>query len=135
MTEAGKRLLAAANEALAFAKGEAEPGSYVIHALPPAVDVKAIRKSMNMTQVAFGERFGFGTARVRDWEQKRTHPTASDRVLLTTIKFAPDVVLEALAGAQTRGFVSSSNETYAQFKKSRLAKTPTGARRLKAATV
>ena len=50
-----------------------------------------------MTQVVFGERFGFGKARVRDWEQARTTPAASDRVLLTTIKYAPDVVLAALA--------------------------------------
>lgn len=109
MTEAGRRLLQAANEALAIAEGKADPRTYVVHAPPETVDVKAIRKSMNMTQVVFGERFGFGAARVRDWEQKRTRPAASDRVLLTTIKFAPDVVLTALASSEaaTRAMAKS----------------------------
>ena len=96
MTEAGKRLLAAAHEALAFAKGDADPGTYIVHAPPPAVDVKAIRNKMGMTQAEFGTRFGFGKARVRDWEQKRTRPTASDRVLLVTIDSDPKSVLRAL---------------------------------------
>ena len=89
MSKAGARLLQAANEALAFARGTADEAAYVVHAAPVTVDVRDIRKSMNMTQVVFGERFGFGKARVRDWEQNRTRPAASDRVLLATIKHAP----------------------------------------------
>ena len=101
MTEAGQRLIAAANEALAIAKGEADPATYVVHAPPAVIDVKAIRKGVNMTQQAFGERFGFGKARIRDWEQGRTRPAASDRVLLVTIKASPDIVLSALREAST----------------------------------
>ena len=101
MSEAGKQLLEAAREGLAFCKGEAGPGTYEIHAPPAEVDVKAIRKGLNMTQQVFGERFGFGPARIRDWEQKRTRPAASDRVLLVTIKSAPDVVLQALRSQVT----------------------------------
>ena len=100
MTEAGKRLIEAANEALAIARGEADPATYVVHAPPETVDVRAIRKEMGMTQRAFGERFGFGTARIRDWEQGRTRPAASDRVLLVTIKHSPGTVFEALARAE-----------------------------------
>ena len=102
MTEAGKRLLQAANEALAIAEGRADPATYVVHAPPAVIDVKEIRKSLNMTQVVFGERLGFGKARVRDWEQARTTPAASDRVLLTTIKYAPEVVLAALRTEATQ---------------------------------
>ncbi len=96
MSEAGKQLLEAAREGLAFCKGEAYPNTYEVHAPPAEIDVKAIRKGLNMTQQVFGERFGFGPARIRDWEQKRTRPAASDRVLLVTIKLAPEVVLHAL---------------------------------------
>ena len=99
MTAAGKRLLEAAHEALAIAKGEADSATYVVHAPPATVDVKAIRTGMDMTQKAFGLRFGFGVARVRDWEQGRTRPAASDRVLLTTIQREPDAVLRALQPA------------------------------------
>ena len=104
MTEAGKRLLQAANEALTIAKGEADSESYVVHHPPARVDVRAIRKALNMTQHAFGLRFGFGVARVRDWELGLTRPAASDRVLLTTIAREPEAVLRALRdgiGAQT----------------------------------
>lgn len=101
MTEAGKRLLQAADEALAIAEGRANPSTYVVHRPPETIDVREIRKGLNMTQAVFGERFGFGIARVRDWEQARTTPAASDRVLLTTIKHAPDVVLAALRNEAT----------------------------------
>ena len=96
MSEVGQQLLAAVQEAIDIAKGEADPATYVVHAPPATVDVKAIRTGMDMTQKAFGLRFGFGVARVRDWEQGRTRPAASDRVLLTTIQREPDAVLRAL---------------------------------------
>ena len=100
MTAAGKRLVEAAREALAIAKGEADPVTYVVHPPPASVDVRAIRKGLNMTQNAFGSRFGFGLARIRDWEQGRTRPAASDRVLLTTIAREPDAVLRALEASR-----------------------------------
>lgn len=110
MTEAGKRLLAAAHEALAFAKGEADASTYVVHAPPSTVDVKAIRSKMGMTQAEFGARFGFGKARVRDWEQQRTRPAASDRVLLVTIDTDPNSVLRALELHEVERKIHSTSE-------------------------
>ena len=98
MTTAGKRLIQAAGEALAIAKGEADPVTYRVH-VPQTIDVRDLRKSMGMTQAEFGMRFGFGRARVRDWEQGRTRPDAANRAFLVTIKAAPDVVTRALASA------------------------------------
>ena len=96
MTNAGKRLIQAAEEALEIAKGDAEATTYRVHT-PLTIDVRGIRKGMKLTQAEFGARFGFGLARIRDWEQGRTRPDAANRAFLATIEAAPDVVMKALA--------------------------------------
>ncbi len=94
MTEAGKRLINAAREARAIAQGNADPCTYQIH-VPADIDVRAIRKSLGLTQAEFGARFGFG-ARVRDWEQKRKCPDAATRAFLMVIAKEPEAVARAL---------------------------------------
>jgi len=86
-------------EALAIARGEADPSTYRIH-VPDEVDVKAIRKKFGMTQNAFAERFGFSMARLRDWEQGRSHPDGALRAYLLVIDRKPDAVKEALGAVQ-----------------------------------
>lgn len=52
MSDFGEELLQSANEALAIAKGEAEPARAFV---PPPVDVQAIRKRTGLTQVRFAK--------------------------------------------------------------------------------
>ncbi len=59
----GQRLLLAAKEALAIAKGEIERGATVVRA-PSDIDVKAIRRSVGLTQFEFASRYGFSVARI-----------------------------------------------------------------------
>jgi putative transcriptional regulator len=82
----------------AIVDGRADPQTYRIH-IPPAVQVKDIRKSLGLTQDEFALRFGFTLGRVRDWEQGRTSPGPSDRVLLTVIAKEPEAVERALQAA------------------------------------
>lgn len=81
-------------EAIAFAGGH-DIGARV-H-IPPQLDVRAIRKKMRLTQDEFAARFGFNVARLRDWEQGRTHPDAALRAYLLVIDRKPDAVREALS--------------------------------------
>jgi len=67
----------------------------VVH-VPEAVDVKAIRDKLGMSQSRFAASFGFDEAALRNWEQGRRVPDKSARVLLTVIAHDPDVVREAL---------------------------------------
>ena len=60
------RILEGARQALAIARGELDPSTYVIH-VPDAVDVKALRQKLKLSQAAFAKRFGFNPARIRDW--------------------------------------------------------------------
>jgi hypothetical protein len=48
--EVGKGLIAAAKEARAIARGEADPATYRIH-VPPEIDVKALRRKLKLSQV------------------------------------------------------------------------------------
>ena len=84
-TKRGQRLLQAAKEALAIAKGEIEQGSTVVRA-PSDMDVKAIRRASGLTQSEFASKYGFSIARIRDWEQGRSRPDAAMRGYLMNIR-------------------------------------------------
>jgi putative transcriptional regulator len=98
MTTAGARLIRAANEALAFANGTANPEEYRIH-VPAEIDVKALRHRMRLTQLEFSARYGFNVARLRDWEQNRSSPDSAARAYLKVIEREPEAVERALVTA------------------------------------
>lgn len=93
-----ERIMAGLNDAVAIAEGRAESGSFRMH-IPSNVDVKALRRRVGLTQEQFAVRYGFTLGRIRDWEQGRTSPAASDRVLLTVLEREPDAVKRALEAA------------------------------------
>ncbi len=95
----GKSILAGANEALAFAKGEADETKYHIHHAPEKVDVKAIRSRQNLSQSKFAGRYSFSAATIRDWEQGRRNPDRYARMLLKVIDEEPEAVERALSTA------------------------------------
>jgi putative transcriptional regulator len=98
MSKLGKRLIKAASEARAIARGEADPATYRVH-VPAEVNVQKIRKSLKLSQAQFAARFGLPAATVRDWEQDRRKPEGAARVLLQVIKNEPEAVSRALKGA------------------------------------
>ncbi len=98
MTKLGKRLIKAADEARAIARGEAGPSTYRVY-VPADVDVKAIRQRMKMTQAQFSARYGFPLGTLRDWEQGKGKPDTSARVLLLVISKEPEAVERALQAA------------------------------------
>jgi putative transcriptional regulator len=63
-----------------------------------AVDVRALREHLGMTQAGFARRFGFALADVRSWEQGTT-PHGEALALLHLIERNPQVVLMALPPA------------------------------------
>jgi putative transcriptional regulator len=64
--------------------------------LPAEVDVKAIRKRLNMTQSRFSDTFGFSLDAVKHWEGGRRTPESSARAFLTVIARDPKAVISAL---------------------------------------
>jgi len=101
-TAAGRRLIASAKQALAWASGQNVPGvrvTYVQVDRPTPIDVRAIRQKLGLSQSKFAARFGFTAATVRNWEQGRTQPDGPARVLLAVIAHHPDAVEDALRKA------------------------------------
>lgn len=64
--------------------------------LPAEVDVKGIRRKLNMTQSRFSDTFGFSLDAVKHWEGGRRTPESSARAFLTVIARNPSAVIEAL---------------------------------------
>ena len=64
--------------------------------VPAEVDVKAIRKRLNMTQSRFSDTFGFSLDAVKHWEGGRRTPESSARAFLTVIARNPAAVIAAL---------------------------------------
>jgi len=99
-TTAGRRLIASAKEALAWAtRGENVPGVRVTVVevnRAPIVDVRSLRRKLGLSQSQFAARFGFTAATVRNWEQRRTQPDGPARILLAVIAYHPEAVEDAL---------------------------------------
>ena len=90
-------LVASLTEGMAILHGEVKPAR--LHPAPSAVDVRAVRKRLGLTQEGFARRFGFGLATVRDWEQGRYQPDQAARSYITVIDREPAVVQRALEAA------------------------------------
>jgi len=96
MSAFGDRLIRSAREARAIARGEAEPAAVYV---PPAVDVRAVRERMQLSQKAFAARFALPLGTVRDWEQGRRKPDRPAALLLNLIDKDPEAVIRALKPA------------------------------------
>jgi putative transcriptional regulator len=91
----GKRLIKAAKEGRAIARGEADPATYKTF-VPAKIDVKAIRAKTGLTQEEFSVRYAISIASLRDWEQGRFSPDPTARAYLTVIDREPEAVEKAL---------------------------------------
>ncbi|WP_395707915.1 helix-turn-helix domain-containing protein [Reyranella sp.] len=85
-------------EAVAYAKGQADTKTFRVH-VPAAIDVKAIRSKLGMTQEEFAGRFGFSVNTLRHWEQGLRQPEGPTRAYLLVIDRAPKAVQKALQAA------------------------------------
>jgi putative transcriptional regulator len=94
--KAFEKIAAGLNDAVAVARGRANPSTYRVH-VPTDVDVRKIRRSLKLSQAEFAAKFGLPTATIKDWEQQRRKPEGAARVLLQVIKNEPEAVSRALA--------------------------------------
>lgn len=92
---AASKVLRGLDQAIAHASGEAEAKEHRI-SIPDAIDVRAVRAGLNLSQAEFALMFGFKLDTIRNWEQERRVPTAQARVLLKIIEQEPDAVMRAL---------------------------------------
>lgn len=80
-------------EAVEFSEGKSN-GS-VAHS-PANVDVKSVRKNVDMTQEEFASTFGISLGTLRHWERGDRTPTGPALVLLNVLNKEPQAVIRAL---------------------------------------
>lgn len=94
MSKAGKRLIEAAKEVAAIARGDKKPARVRV---PAYIDVGAIRRKQKLSQEDFATQFGFTVNQIRDWEQHRSRPIGGVRAYLMIIDRAPESVRQLLS--------------------------------------
>lgn len=95
MTKFGDELLESLQQAVAHTRGDATTARVtVVH----VVDVKAIRKSLKMSQRDFAAAYRIPLPTLKNWEQGRRHPDAPAAAYLKAIQNRPKEVMEAVAG-------------------------------------
>lgn len=98
MSKVADSILRGLEQAVAYAKGEADESLYRVH-IPAQIDVRAIRTRLKMTQEEFAGRFGFSVNTLRHWEQGKRQPEGPTRAYLLVIDRAPKAVQKALEAA------------------------------------
>src|SRR5665213_3703486 len=93
MTTMFEDMMTGLGEVDAFLAGET--AGYKV-SVPTEVDVKSIRKRLNMTQSHFSDTFGFSLDAVKHWEGGRRTPESSARAFLMVIAKNPNAVIAAL---------------------------------------
>jgi putative transcriptional regulator len=83
-------------EVVEYAKGRKAPGMRVTIVKLP--DVKAIRRSLRMSQQRFAVTYHIPLSTLKNWEQGRRAPDAPAAAYLLAIKRRPKEVMEAVAG-------------------------------------
>lgn len=93
-TDIGLGIEEGLREALAWKRGEVALETRNVDPMPPAA-IKAIRKKVARSAVAFEKRFGIPAATINNWEQGRRKPDPAARLLLAVIDQNPDIVEQA----------------------------------------
>ena len=88
-------LIASMKHAAAHAGGRQVRGMRVTRVEMP--DVKALRRSLRMSQHRFAAAFRIPLPTLKNWEQGRRHPDAPAAAYLLAIKRRPKEVMEAVA--------------------------------------
>ena len=90
------RIMDGLTDALAYAEGDKSRGT-ARQVEVPAVDVRAARKKLGLSQDAFAEAFKISASTLRKWEQGTQQRHGPARVLLAVIEKEPEAVRRALA--------------------------------------
>ncbi|HEV2562813.1 MAG TPA: NadS family protein [Rhizomicrobium sp.] len=98
MSKFGKDLLTSLQQAVDHAKGKKVPGMRVTVVEVEVPDVKAIRRSLRMSQQRFASAFRIPLATLKNWEQGRRNPDAPAAAYLMAIRKKPKEIMEAVKG-------------------------------------
>ena len=93
MTKFGDALIESLGDALAHARGE--KSGVRLH-MVELLDVRAIRRKLQMSQQAFAATYRIPLPTLKNWEQGRRNPTGPAAALLRIVVAAPELALKSL---------------------------------------
>jgi putative transcriptional regulator len=96
MAKFADELVESLKQATAHAGGRKVKGMRITKLEIP--DVKAIRRSLRMSQHRFAVAFRIPLPTIKNWEQGRRNPDAPAAAYLLAIKRRPKEIMEAMAG-------------------------------------
>ena len=94
MSKFGKDLIASLGQAVEHARGRKKGMRVTVVDVP---DVRAIRKSLHMSQQRFAASFRIPLATLKNWEQGRRYPDAPAAAYPLAIRRRPKEIMEAVA--------------------------------------
>src|ERR1035437_6313786 len=95
MSKAGKEIIAGAEQALAYLKGDKTKGrAYMVRT--KHIDVRTIREKLHMTQEVFSETFAIPVSTLKKWETSNRVPEGPTKAYLMVIDQNPKAVKKAL---------------------------------------
>lgn len=77
------------NQALAIAKGEAEPSRQFSYELP---DIKLIRTKTGLSQQQFADKLNISPRTLQNWEQGIRNPTGAAVTLMRLLDKQPELI-------------------------------------------
>ena len=80
------------NQALAIAKGDAEPSRKFSYEMP---DIKVIRAKTGLSQQQFADKLNISPRTLQNWEQGTRNPTGAAVTLMRLLDKQPDLIVEA----------------------------------------
>jgi putative transcriptional regulator len=93
MSKFGEALIESLSDALAHAEGR--KSGVRVHTIEVS-DVRAIRRSLHMSQERFATTYRIPLATLKNWEQGRRHPDAPAAAYLHAISRQPTAIKEAM---------------------------------------
>jgi putative transcriptional regulator len=92
-------ILEGLDNAAAYLAGRKGRGRATKVYVPAAVNVRAIRARLRLSQAEFARRYALPLASLRKWEQGARSPDAATRAYLTLIARNPKIVADTLRAA------------------------------------
>ena len=80
------------NQALAIAKGQAQPSRQFTHDVP---SIKEIRTKTGLSQQQFADKLNISSRTLQNWEQGTRNPTGPAVTLMRLLNKKPELIAEA----------------------------------------
>ncbi|HSW69451.1 MAG TPA: type II toxin-antitoxin system MqsA family antitoxin [Gammaproteobacteria bacterium] len=92
----GNEMIQSMQDAVKYMRGKKKKAVTHKVVIPDIIDVKSIRKNLNLSRPEFADRYGFSSRTLQHWEQGDRRPHGAAKVLLVLLQREPEVIEQIL---------------------------------------